>query len=76
MIIDVHSHVLIEPKISYSPGLIMMSVEDQLGVMDQQGIDKAIILPMVCGEDGASKQSIAEVLTICNKHSDRFIPFK
>jgi len=75
MIIDVHSHVLIEPKIYYSPGLMMMSVEDQLGVMDQQGIDKAIILPMVCSEDGASKQSIAEVLTICNKHPDRFIPF-
>ena len=77
MIIDCHAHVYMFPKIIPYPHskTTFMSVEDQLAVMDAKGIDRAIILPLNGAEAPSERQSIGEVLHICQEYPDRFIPF-
>ena len=76
MIIDIHAHVYMAPRIK--PGAAkttFMAAEDQIAVMDKLGIDKAVILPLNDAECPAEPQSIGEVLWICEQYSGRFIPF-
>ncbi len=75
MIIDVHAHVYAFPKIRYSNGTTFMSIEDQIAVMDAKGIDMAVVLPLNDAESPYEKQSIGEILYICEKYPKRFIPF-
>ena len=76
MVIDVHAHVYADPRIKPHPGsTTFMSVQDQIAVMDRLGVDKAVILPLNNAECPAETQSIGEVLSICEAHSGRFIPF-
>jgi uncharacterized protein len=76
MIIDVHAHVYARPVIRPNPGATpFMSVADQLAVMDRLGIDRAVILPLNDAECPAEPQSLGEVLSICEQHPGRFIPF-
>ena len=76
MIIDVHAHVFIDPKMRILPNsTTLLSVADQLDVMDRSGIDKAVILPLASPEAALEKQSIGEILQICRDHPGRFIPF-
>ncbi len=76
MIIDAHAHVYADPKIRPSPkATTYMSVGQQLDMMDQMGIDMAVILPLNSPESTAEPQSMFEIQYICNKHPDRFIPF-
>ncbi|MFO7535467.1 MAG: hypothetical protein R6X19_07265 [Kiritimatiellia bacterium] len=44
-------------------------------LMDQMGIDKAVILPSVSPESPAEPQSMGEVLYIGDQYPGRFIPF-
>ena len=76
MIIDAHAHVFAWPKIivEYS-GATFMSMQDQIAMMDETGIDKAVILPVNNAETPAEFQSIGEVLYICDQYPGRFIPF-
>lgn len=77
MIIDVHAHVFAFPKIRKSRDSegMFMSAEQQVRRMDEKGIDKAVILPLNSAEAPAERQSIGEVLLICERHPGRFIPF-
>ncbi|MCP4640667.1 MAG: amidohydrolase [bacterium] len=76
MIIDVHAHVYADPKIKpRRGGTTFMAVDDQLAAMDRLGVDKAVILPLNNAECPAEPQSIGEVLSICERHPGRFIPF-
>ena len=77
MIIDCHAHVFMNPKIRPYPHAktTLMSMEDQIKLMDSKGIDKAIILPVNNAESPVEHQSAAEVLFICEKYPGRFIPF-
>jgi len=76
MIIDAHAHVYAFPKLickgSTTP---FMSAEEQIAIMDVQGIDKTVILPLISNETFAEPQSFGEVLYICKQYPDRFIPF-
>jgi len=76
MIIDAHCHVFANPRIKYLPdGRPFMSAEEQISIMDTDGIDKAVILP-VCNPDVLTEmQGINEILGICETWPDRFIPF-
>ncbi|MBN1540715.1 amidohydrolase family protein [candidate division KSB1 bacterium] len=76
MIIDVHAHVFLRPLIRFHPDATpFMSAEQQLAVMDQLGIDKAVILPLLCPEVLPEGQSLDEILQICSLYPERFIPF-
>jgi len=76
MIIDIHAHVYIDPKIRLQPETTPhLSAAEQIALMNRMGIDKAVILPVVSPEPASEKQSIGEVLQICRNYPDRFIPF-
>ena len=76
MIIDVHAHVFASPRLKISPNsTTFMSAEDQIALMAAKGIDKAVILPVNNPETPAECQSLGEVLSICERHPGRFIPF-
>lgn len=77
MIIDVHAHVFIRPRVKFAPhGEMVMTVEEQIAVMDERGIDKAVILPIYSHGPGAGEnQGIGEVLHICGEYPGRFVPF-
>jgi len=76
MIIDVHAHVFAFPKRKH-PGTqtTFLSMEQQIAIMDAQGIDKAAILPLSSPENPAEFQSWGEILFICERYPGRFIPF-
>jgi uncharacterized protein len=76
MIIDAHTHVYANPKITpLRMETPFMSAEDQIALMDAKGIDKSVILPLCNAESPAEMQSIGEILSICEKYPGRFIPF-
>ncbi|MFH1568191.1 MAG: amidohydrolase family protein [Gemmatimonadota bacterium] len=77
MIIDVHSHVYARPLLTRPgrPDLSFLSVEQQLQRMDEKGVDLAVVLPLNSAEAPAERQSPGEVLSICEQHPDRLIPF-
>ena len=59
MIIDIHAHVFAFPKFLKHPDRpdMFMSAEQQIGRMDEKGIDKAVILPINSAEGPAECQS-------------------
>jgi predicted TIM-barrel fold metal-dependent hydrolase len=70
MIIDAHSHVLAFSNLVIKGCTTpLMSVQEQIAMMDAKGIDKAVILQL------HSLQGFGEVLHICEQYPDRFIPF-
>jgi predicted TIM-barrel fold metal-dependent hydrolase len=76
MRIDIHGHVFMDPRlVTSASGTPFMSAEQQLEVMEQKGIDMTVILPLASAEAPAEKQSIGEILAICEKHPGKFIPF-
>ncbi|MEW6749621.1 MAG: amidohydrolase family protein [Candidatus Latescibacterota bacterium] len=77
MIVDVHAHVLARPVLrkSRTSDLRFMSAEEQVRRMDEKGIAKAVILPLTSAEVSAEKQSVGEVLEVCDRYPGRFIPF-
>jgi predicted TIM-barrel fold metal-dependent hydrolase len=77
MIIDCHAHAYMFPKILPTPfsRTTFLSVEEQIAVMDENGIDKAVILSLNGAECPAENQSIGEVLEMSANYPGRFIPF-
>ncbi|MCC7299830.1 MAG: hypothetical protein IT583_01990, partial [Verrucomicrobia bacterium] len=77
MIIDCHAHVFLNPKIRPYPWAktTFMSAEDQIKIMDEKGVKKAVILPINNAESPVEHQSAGEILAICEKYPERFIPF-
>jgi predicted TIM-barrel fold metal-dependent hydrolase len=76
MLIDAHAHVFMNPQIRLFPGhTTLMSVVQQLAVMDRMGVNASVILPLVNPESTCETQSIGEILTICRDYPGRFIPF-
>ena len=76
MIIDAHAHVYANPRILHMKGgTTFMSVADQVAVMDNMAIDKAVILPMASPDASVELQGIDEILGICSSYPGRFIPF-
>jgi len=77
MIIDVHAHVFaFEKRIACClNGQSFLWAKELIALMDEKGIDKAVILPLVGAETPTEPQSIGEVLYICDQYPGRFIPF-
>ena len=77
MIIDCHAHVFMDPKIRPYPHAkaTFLSAEQQIDIMNANGIDQTVILPINNAESPVEHQSAGEVLAICEKYPERFIPF-
>ncbi len=77
MVIDCHAHAYLSPKLKISPEIddTFLSAEQQIRLMDEMGIDKAVLLPLNGAEAPAERQSMGEILYICEKYPGRFIPF-
>ncbi|MED5415264.1 MAG: amidohydrolase family protein [Candidatus Latescibacterota bacterium] len=75
MIIDVHAHVFARPILAKPNGRTFLSVEDQIRRMDEKGVDMAVILPLNSADGPAERQSMGEILNICDAFPGRFIPY-
>lgn len=76
MMIDIHAHVLAFPLIkSRFNNQPLMNDEQLVALMDKEGIDKAVLLPLSNAETPYEVQSIGEIFYICQQHPGRFIPF-
>lgn len=70
MLIDTHVHI---GRVwdTYEP----LTPEDMLAWMDQHEIEKAVPLPLESPESASYYIPTREMLTLCKKYPDRFIPF-
>jgi len=71
MIIDIHSHCYKNPVPFVTP---FCNPEELIKFYDKEGIDKAVLLPVVNAEI-YFPQSNDEILEICAAYPDRFIPY-
>ena len=71
MIIDIHSHCYKNPVPFVTP---FCNPEELIAFYDKEGIDKAVLLPVVNAEI-YFPQSNDEILEICAAYPDRFIPY-
>lgn len=78
MFIDCHVHTIYFPKERYYPrsdGQTYATPEDLIAGYDAIGVERAVILPEVVPDGIHGVQSNAEILAVCDKYPDRFIPF-
>jgi len=77
MLIDIHVHCALprHPKLCRPNGSRYPTPEELLHMMDEAGIDKAVVLCGVSPEVRTTVVPPEEVLSICKTHSDRLIPF-
>lgn len=68
--IDVHTHIG-----RYKRDRKPLTVEILLSTMDKWGIEKSVILPLENPEEGDYYVTTEYVLSECEKHPDRLIPF-
>ncbi|MBE6381347.1 MAG: hypothetical protein E7047_10515 [Lentisphaerae bacterium] len=74
MFIDVHAHAYLydyPPQDGYTQ---FATAEEVIQRYDELGIEKGILLPLI-GPETYIPQSNAEVMEICKRYPDRFIPF-
>ncbi|MHC4126468.1 MAG: twin-arginine translocation signal domain-containing protein, partial [Planctomycetota bacterium] len=75
-LIDIHAHVFANPKIrNTAKASLFLNAEQQIEIMNRLGVEKAAILPFASVEAPGERQSIGEVLSICDKFPGRFVPF-
>lgn len=77
MIIDIHVHCASSrhPKLCRPNGTRYPTPEELLRMMDDAGIDKAVVMAGVSPEVRCTLVPPEEVLRICQIHEDRLIPF-
>ncbi len=76
MVIDIHVHTRDMPGPN-RPGTdqTYATPEQLIEMYDEVGIDRAVILPGSIPDCSFHIQSVQEVLAICERYEDRFIPF-
>ena len=74
MFIDIHSHVyrILPPKTKSLPPF--STPEQLIKRYDEMKVDAAVLLPLVNSEIYFT-QSVEDILEICQKYPDRFIPY-
>ena len=74
--IDIHAHCYAHVQMEFRPGQHLFPQEaDMLEFYDLHGVEKGVLLPACNVENTLGVQSNEEVLEICARHPDRFIPF-
>ncbi|MGI6538240.1 MAG: amidohydrolase family protein [Caldicoprobacterales bacterium] len=72
MKIDIHAHVF--PKRGYVRD-VFLSVEEQLQANEEQGVDMAVILPLIHYEIVQTPQIIEDIAELCRQYPDKFVFF-
>lgn len=74
MFIDIHAHAYLYPSPPQDGRTQFCSPEELLRRYDELGIEKGVLLPLV-GPEIYMPQSNQEILEICRRYPDRFVPF-
>lgn len=75
MLIDNHVHVTPSRTTRRKDGDTYCTPSKLIEMMDELGIDKAVLLPRVSPECGVRVVTVEDVLEICAVYPDRFIPY-
>lgn len=75
MFIDIHTHVTLRKSVTRPDGTINATVDELLAMLDEAGIDKAVLLPLVSPEHMIQQMTSDDILDATAMHPDRFIPF-
>lgn len=76
MFIDIHMHAVRIKSVTENPeGENFASPEELIQLMDRTGVDKGVLLPWVNPERKKQYSTNEDILEICGKYPDRFIPF-
>ena len=75
MLIDVHTHAHRPSAMARAIGTAFIDPESLIGLLDENGIDKAVLLPEMSPEFHTFYMTPEEILGICEEYPDRFIPF-
>lgn len=75
MFIDIHVHTRLYPGPERLSGGTYATPEQLVAMLQPYGVKRAVILPGVNPECSYVPQGIGEVLAICAKYPDFFIPF-
>jgi predicted TIM-barrel fold metal-dependent hydrolase len=75
MLIDCHTHALRSPSVTRAAGSTCPTGEQLVGRLDDLGIDKAVVLPMVSPECRNRYSPPEDIVEIVAKWPDRLIPF-
>ena len=73
-IIDMHGHVILKRGFTWPDGRTLPTAEEMIAIMDRKGIDQLVVYPLGAPECLHVIQSNEEVLEICERYDDRFIP--
>ena len=74
MFIDIHAHAYLFPYPPQDGRTQFCTAEEVLRRYDELGIEKGVLLPLI-GPEEYIAQSNSEILEICRRWPDRFIPF-
>ncbi|MDO9465070.1 MAG: amidohydrolase family protein [bacterium] len=76
MFIDVHLHTTRKKSLPRNEkGDNYASPEELIEMMDRAGVDKGILLPGVNPECRKQFSTVEDIMDVCEKYPDRFIPF-
>ena len=74
MFIDIHAHAYLFDAPPQDGRTTFCRPEEVLRRYDELGIEKGVLLPLI-GPETYLPQSNQEVMEICRRHPDRFVPF-
>jgi predicted TIM-barrel fold metal-dependent hydrolase len=75
LFIDIHTHATLYRTVPRSDGHFFVMPDELIGMMDEAGIDMAVVLPLVSPSQRSVLIPSEQVLEICARHPDRLIPF-
>jgi len=75
MLIDIHTHTSRPRALAEALGRPFIDPAGLIDLLDKNGIDKAIVLPLVSPECQTDYVTSQQVLDICAEYPDRFVPF-
>ena len=75
MSIDIHTHVTLRKTVTRPDGTINTTAEELIAMLDEAGIDKAVLLPLISPEHMVQQMTTDDILDVTAMHPDRFIPF-
>ena len=75
MYLDIHVHTRLFPGPERLSGGTYATPEELMAMLEPRGVRRAVILPGVNPECSYVPQGVGEVLAICEKYPDFFIPF-
>ena len=73
--IDIHTHASIYQVIPHRDGFYFITPEELVATMDRNGVDMAVVLPLVSPSQRTVIIPTEQVMAACARYPDRLIPF-